>query len=105
MDDIRIIPNQLILPGTYEYLVTVTLSDSGNNESNQTIICSLDYPCPDGGYIDNPPIVIEPNFNGEDAPSLFENGAKGQNRYYSFTVMEDGKAWIIGGTAEEINNN
>ena len=35
--------------------------------------------------------------------SLFENGASGQNRYYSFIVISNGLVSIVGGIASEIN--
>tara|TARA_Y100000590_G_C15519044_1_gene938612 strand:- start:164 stop:667 length:504 start_codon:yes stop_codon:yes gene_type:complete len=98
--DISSVPNQSIDEGTYEYMVTITLigQDLDQDGNDDYIIkCSANYECPVDGTYENPSLIIEPNENGDDAPSLFEDGNNGRNRYYSFIVIEEGLVSIVGG--------
>ena len=104
--DITTVPNQIISAGTYEYMVRVTqtgIDQNQDGEDDYHIVCSYNYTCPNGGVNGNPSLIIESNISGEDAPSLFEDGSSGKNRYYSFIVISSGLVSIVGGIASEIN--
>ena len=98
--NINSVPNQIIDEGVYEYMITITmigqdLDQDGNDD--YVIKCSPNYECPSDGVYGNPSLIIEPNENGEEAPSLFEDGNNGRDRYYSFIVIEDALVAIEGG--------
>ena len=81
-------------------MITITmvgqdLDQDGNDD--YVIKCSPNYECPSDGVYGNPSLIIEPNENGEEAPSLFEDGNNGRDRYYSFIVIEDALVAIEGG--------
>ena len=93
--NITLLSNQLIEPGSYEYMVKVTylgVDENMDGQDDYVIKCSPNYVCPDDALYDNFTLIIEPNEKGEDAPTLFEDGASGQDRYYSFTVGREG--WV-----------
>ena len=98
--NISSVPNQSIEEGIYEYMVTITMvgQDSDQDGNDDYIIkCSANYECPADGSYGNPSLIIEPNENGDEAPSLFEDGNNGRDRYYSFIVIIDGLVSIVGG--------
>ncbi len=90
-----LLPSQSIDPGNYEYMVRVTylgVDENSDGEDDYVIRCSPYYVGPDDALYDNFTLIIEPNEKGEDAPTLFEDGASGQDRHYSFSITKDG--WV-----------
>ena len=98
--------NHSISPGTYDYTVTVTITDSGLytdgvETTSSATYCTSDSFCPEGGVTGiNTPLVVAANLAGADAPDLFTDGDPGADMYYIFYVSYTGLVTQIAGVAD-----
>jgi len=105
-DCVTDLPNHSITPGTYDYTVTITTTESspsgGTVETTEMTFCTSNSFCPDGGVVAayNAPLVVTPNLEGTDAPDLFTDGDPGADFYYIFYVSYTGMVIATGGVAD-----